>query len=201
MGSNAKIHFPQGADRMRIEQGGFIERADGLGAVAGTGVSLSTERGEIWHKTTITITDLSITITDATTVGAHGSQKIYDFPEGVIVVEAAMMNLTTLAGSGGIGDTAALIGALGSAAAGTNNETLTTTEADIIASTAGTLSGGAGTLVGVGPGSGLNAKLDGHTTPADVYLNIVVPDAGSSASDTVVVSGTIVLLWLNLGDF
>ena len=34
----------------------------------------------------------------------------------------------------------------------------------------------------------------------DAYLNVAVPDAGSTGNDTLTVSGTITLVWSNLGD-
>ncbi len=169
----------------------------GLGAVAGTGVAITSEKDAVVHKTLITITALSVTTTDAGAAGAHGSQKIYDFPEGNILVLGGVMDLTTLAGAGGIADTAALISSLGTVAAVNDNATLTTTEANIIPSTSGTLVAGAGTMKGK---STTPAPFDGTTTPVDVFLNFAMPDAGSTANDTLTVSGTVTLIWINLGD-
>jgi hypothetical protein len=42
--------------------------------------------------------------------------------------------------------------------------------------------------------------FDGTATAKDAWLNIAVPDAGSTANDTFTVSGTITLVWSNLGD-
>jgi hypothetical protein len=171
----------------------------GVGAINGSAVSAVEYGDNVIHKTVLTLTNLSVTMTDATTSGCHGSHKVYDFPAGVIQLLGASYNLTTLAGSGGIADGAALVGSLGSATAGTNNATLTTTEADMIASTAGTLTSGAGALAS--HGSLVATGFDGHTTPVDVFLNLAVPDADSSASDTVTVNGTITLTWVNTGDY
>jgi len=172
--------------------------ADMPGAVNGTGVAVVERPGTV-QTSVFTLTATSITMTDATTNGCHGSQKIYDFPEGNITILGATMNLTTLAGSGGIADTAALIGSLGTVANTAANETLTSTEADIIPSTSGTLAAGAGTLKGEST-TALLATFDGTATAKDLYLNIAVPDAGSSADDTVAVTGTIVVTWINHGD-
>lgn len=168
------------------------------GSPAGTGVSAAEFDGAM-HRTVITLAGLVVTMTDATTAGSHGSQKVYDFPGGPIQVFGCSYNLTTLAGAGGITDTAALVGSLGSVALATDNATLTSTEADLVASTAGTLSGGAGTLKK--HGSAVATAFDGTTTPVDVFLNLAVPDAGSSADDTITVSGTITIHWTNLGDY
>jgi hypothetical protein len=170
----------------------------GVGTAAGSGVSAA-EYGNTVHRTVLTVTDLSVAMTDATTAGCHGSQKVYDFPAGAIQILGASYNLTTLAGAGGIADNAALVGSLGSAAVGTDNATLTSTEADLVASTTGTLSGGAGVLTK--HGSVVTTAFDGTTTAIDAYLNLAVPDAGSTADDTITVNGTIELVWVNLGDY
>jgi hypothetical protein len=178
---------------------GHLETTHGIGAPNGTGVT-AVERGVgAYHETVLTLDELSVTMTDAGAAGCHGSAKLYDFPAGVIQILGASYNLTTLAGAGGIGDTAALVGSLGSVTAGVDNATLTTTEADLIASTTGTLTDGAGVLQK--HGSLVATAFDGHTTPMDAFLNLAVPDAGSSADDTVAVSGTVRILWVQLGDW
>jgi len=174
--------------------------SSGVGTGGGAGVTV-TELGDgIVHKTYFSIAALSISVTDSAGVnGGQGSQKIYDFPAGAIQVLGASYNLSTLAGAGGIADGAALIGALGTTAAAADNSTLTTTEADFIASTTGTLVGGAGDLKKYG--SLVAAAFDGTTTAVDLYLNLAVPDADISASDTVEINSTIEVYWVNLGDF
>lgn len=171
---------------------------EGVGA---RGVNLTVvETGDnAAHRSVFTLTALSITMTDAGAAGSHGGHKLYDFPAGVIGRLGCSYNLTTTAGAGGIADGAALVGALGTVVTATDNATLTTTEADWIASTAGTLTAGAGVLASHGNANA--TLLDGHTTPVDLYLNLAVPDADSSASDTVAVSGTVTCLWTQAGDY
>lgn len=182
-----------------LYDGGASSVTSGIGAAGELGV-VATEYGDAAiHKTVLTLSGISITMTDASTAGCHGSLKVYDFPNGIIQILGSSYDLTTLAGAGGIGDTAALVGSLGSATVSTSNATLTTTEADLIASTSGTLTAGAGTLKSYG--SLVATAFDGHTTAVDAYLNLAVPDAGSSASDTVTVSGTITIVWSNLGNY
>lgn len=151
------------------------------------------------HKTVLTLTDVSITMTDAAAAGTHGSLQLYDFPTGVFLLLGAVTDLSTAAGAGGLADTAAVVGALGSEALATDNATLTSAEADFVPSTAGTLSGGAGVLDGETT-TALLAIWDGTGGAIDLYLNVAAPDAGSSADDTLTVSGTITLYWLELGD-
>lgn len=152
------------------------------------------------NRTVLTLENVVIPVTDSGgAAGGQGTVKVYDFPEGSIAILGALFNLTTLAGAGGITDTAALVGSLGSVAAGAGDSTLTTTEADMIPSTVGTLTGGAGTLRN--DSAAPAAAFDGTTTPLDAILNVAVPDAGITANDTLTVNGTIVICWLHLGDF
>lgn len=171
----------------------------GVGAKAGTGVTVVENGNGTVHKTVLTLASVSVTMTDAGAAGSHGTQKLYDFPEGAIQYLGGSMNLTTLAGAGGIADGAALVGGVGTAAVGTGNATLTTTEQDLLTSTAGTLTDGAGTLKK--HVSSVATAFDGTATAVDAFLNLAVPDADSSASDTVAVSGTVTLHWINLGDY
>lgn len=256
-------------DRILVQPGGSIQTRSGVGEKNGTGVTV-VERGDgSIHQSVFTFAAVAIALTDATTAGNQGSLKFYDFPAGQIEILGATCDLTTLAGAGGIVDGAALVGSLGTAAAGVDNATLTTTEANIIPSITGTLTAGAGTLKGKSmptlgtlgsitaltdstagvagntlaalpaltdsPASqdalrddldtnvwpvlkawaaslaakvnailalALNARrvFDGTATAVDAYLNLAVPDADSSANDTVTVSGTITLTWINHGD-
>lgn len=170
-----------------------------LGAGAGTGV-VATENGNgVLHKTVLLMTGLSVAMGATALVGFHGSQKIYDFPAGNIYILGATTDITTLAGAGGISDTAALVGAIGTVAAATNNATLTGAEADVVPSVAGTLSGGAGVLLGKSI-TATGAVFDGTGTATDAILNFAVPDTLPGANDTLTVNGTITIVWLNLGD-
>lgn len=168
-------------------------------ATLAAGVAISESGFGALHKTVLTLSSVSITMTDATTAGSHGSLQLYDFPTGVFFLLGAVTDLSTLAGAGGLADTAALVGALGSEALATDNATLTSAEADFVPSTAGTLSSGAGVLDGETT-TALIAIWDGTGGAIDLFLNLAVPDAGTSANDTLTVSGTITLFWLELGD-
>lgn len=150
-------------------------------------------------KTVITLSGRSITMTDAGAAGSHGSVQLYDFPQCNLSFLGATCNLTLTAGVGGISDTAAVVVGVGTVTLATDNATLTGTEADLVPSTAATLTAG----VGSGKGKSLTAGaavFDGTTTAKDAWLNIAVPDADSSANDTITVSGTVTLVWANLGD-
>lgn len=173
--------------------GVVIKTEDGLGAV-GTGVT-AVEKVPQVHKTVLTLAN-TVTLTDATTNGNEGSAVIYTFPAGNIVILGAVSNLVLTAGAGGVANGAAVVSSLGSVAAAADT-TLTGTEANIIPSTTSTLTGGVGAMNGQ---STAPVTLDGTASAAVCRLNLAVPDADSSADDTMAVTGTVELTWINLGD-
>lgn len=195
-------------------------------------------------------TDFSMAITDATTNGAHGGVKFYDFPVGNILITGYNVDLDITAGSGGITDTAAVVAGIGTATVANTNATLTGTEADVVPQTAATLTGGVGAFaatsaspytaltdnsggatadstmasIATSPSNAAQqviadniAKLNNRinaladrmnmrmrligsaTTAPDLFLNFAIPDAGSTANDTLAVSGTVEIHWVNLG--
>lgn len=189
-------------DANRVRKMNLVrDRVQGDGA-AGAAASISVAVAESSAgaiKTVMTLSRVSITMTDATTAGSHGSLKLYDFPACNLLFLGGTCDLTITAGTGGITDTAAVVGSIGTTAVATDDATLTTTEADLIPSTASTLTGGVGATKGKTLTAGV-VVFDGTATAKDAYLNFAVPDAGSTANDTLTVSGTITLVWSNLGD-
>lgn len=168
----------------------------GIGAVNGTGVTVEEKRGQI-QNSVINLASTSITVTDTGGAnGGYGSLKIYDLPAGNILVLGATSNLSFTRGSTGISATAVVKHALGSVAVSTS-DTLSSTLANVIPSTNATLAAGTGS--GGGESTAVTF-LDGTTTAADLILNIGVADANISASDSVSVSGTVNVSWINLGD-
>lgn len=151
------------------------------------------------HRTELTITALPIAVVDAGANGAHGTAKLYDFPEGQIKILGGHMNLTSLlAGAGGIIDAGVLDIGVGSATTSVANETLASTEQDIIAKKDVTLSGGA--AANQASITSADVTLNGSSTPIDANLNVAVEATSASADDTLTVSGLVTLHWLNLGD-
>lgn len=178
---------------IRIKPGGQIIDETNQGT-PGTGVTAA-EKSIVPNKTILTVNQL-ITMTDAGASGNSGSILLYTFPAGNIQIVGAVANLSLTAGAGGISDTAALVSALGSVAAAAD-ATLTSTEANIIPSTVSTLTGGVGAM---NAESTAPVTLNGTVTPAVCRLNAAVPDADSTANDTVLAVGTVELTWFNLGD-
>ncbi len=142
-----------------------------------------------------TFTNLEVTMTDATTAGCHGSHKFADFLAGLVGIIGAESNLAITAAAG-ISATGAVVGSVGSAAVATDNATLTSTEADVIPSTACTLTGSAGVMDGEMTAA---LFLNGTQTPADLYLNFAVPDAGASGNSVITVNGYYDVIVLVLG--
>lgn len=148
-------------------------------------------------QTVITLSANSVTITDATTAGAHGSLKLFTCPSGLITFYGAYASISLTAGAGGIADDAAVVAAIGTAATATDNAALTTTEADIIPSTALTLASGTIAATDMkSTGTQIPTTFDGTSTAKFASLNFAVPDADSSANDTLAVTGDIFITWL-----
>lgn len=168
----------------------------GTGITAGSMTTVS-EAGAIVRESTITLSSDTVAMTDATTNGCHGSLLIGTFPVGGVSVLGCRGTFSSIeAGAGGVGDAASLVISVGSATVGTDNATLTTTEANILPSTAATLSSGKNTTVDAATTAG--CFLNGASSAAKIYLNFAVPDADSSGNDTITVSGTVKLQWLGL---
>jgi hypothetical protein len=163
------------------------------GTVAGTGVTVTEGAG----KTVFTFTNVAVATVDATTNGAQGSLKIYDFPEGLLDFRGGVSDLT-ISCAAGIAATSTVIASVGTAVAGVDL-TLTSTEADLVPSGSVTLVASAGAIKQVSATA--NAALfDGTGTAKDAYLNFVVDATGSTANSTITVNGTITLAWNLIAD-
>lgn len=167
------------------------------GAAAGTGVTAKHYAGAV-QKTVLTLPSVNITTTDNGANGAQGGVKVYDFPEGSVVILGVTHNLTLAKVGAGISTTATVLSSLGSALVTQNDATLTGTEADIVASNSTVLVAGTGVSKSR---STAVTFLDGTTTAKDVYLNLNVDAVGSTATDAVTATGTITILWANAGDY
>lgn len=173
---------------------------DGVGAKAG---ALNTATEALGHvqKTTLTLAAQPVTITfEVGDDSGHGALKLYDFPAGRILVLGVVADLSVnVHASANIADTGSGDLALGTT--GTADGTLNSTDVDLLPSTAITdpMVAGVGTAKGALAAS---AQFDGTTTAKDLYLNLAF-DAGdvTTADGEALVSGTIVVTWINLGDY
>lgn len=175
-----------------------------VGAVANpTYVSLvEYGAGEV-HHTKFTVTALPLTISNAVAGTQASGLKIYDYPEGRILVLGATATmaetttsviLSTLNG----GSTAKF--ALGTTIG--TNAAMSTTEVDHIPATSITSSATIN-VAGAAATAALaaSAQFDGTATAKDLYLNFAVPTDGDLDADaTITLTGVVEVTWILLGD-
>lgn len=196
--------------------GAFIERKSATGSVQYTtnplsagdtvqpatgGITVKNVQFGPFCQTTLTLNNVPQTVTNGT---EYQGTKIYDLPEGRIHVLGCTATLqqkttSTLASTLNASVTGAI--ALGTATA--SNVSLTSTMVDLLPSTAFTSSATinvAGTAVSAALAAA--AQFDGTSTAKDVYLNTAyatTTDVDGNATQTI--SGTVVLTWVQLGDY
>ena len=152
-------------------------------------------------QTTLTLTDVAQTVVNGT---EYQGTKIYDFPQcrmNVLGVTATLQQTTTSALATTLN--ASSTGAIGLGSVTASATTLATTMVDFLPSTAFTSSATinvAGTAVSAALAAA--AQFDGTSAAKDLYLNTAyatTTDVDGDATQTI--SGTIVVTWLNLGDY
>lgn len=155
---------------------------------------------------TIHQTVLTLTLTGAHDLdladGGHGAGiKVYDLPEGRILVLGATCDVS-VAHNGEFNATAAdtFSLAVGTAVAA-DDDALTSTEADLIPVQTLDTESGATTPLAAKAALAASAQFDGTTTPIDVCVNVACADANNSDATTYAVTGTLTLTWINLGDY
>ena len=178
--------------------------SSGVGTRVNDILSSVTETGDgAVHKTVITLAASVVTMADNAGVTGYGGLKVYDFPEGVIVIHGASMDLATTKSSTGInadwdGDVG--LGSVTSA----NTTPLATTEQNFIPTTATPQAvAGVGTADAISTSTESGTSIDGTTTAVDLYLNFKVDDADHDITATAAnlgVTGTITVIWSNAGD-
>jgi hypothetical protein len=174
-----------------------------LGNVASvTGLVVDEAGLGVMRRTTFRFTNVAFALTDVAGVVAFSGKKIYDWPEGWIKVVCAVADLALTKSAAGVNATWNGDFGLGTVTA-SNNATLSSTEQDIIPTTATPAA-----VAGVSSAKGANAAdiapLDGHTTAKDLFLNFLVDDADQDVTTTptnLIVNGTVVVHWLNAGDY
>lgn len=150
---------------------------------------LVTEELEI--DSTVIITDVG----DAN--GGYGAHKLVTLPSSDILLIGALIDVAITGDGVNIGATAAVDIAVGTAAEAANS-TLDGTSADIIAKIDAPLTACEGVAAGPGPPSGTPVVIDATGGTQGIYLNLGVPDADISANGTIVVVGTIRLIYLDI---
>jgi len=181
----------------------MISQQPSLGTVNGSGVEVTEVSNGVLNKSVFTFTNHAMALTDEAAVVAYAGSKVYDFPEGAIYIMGAVADLDLTKSSAGVNDTWDGDFALGTVTA-SNNATLSSTEQDILPTTA-TPQAVAGATTANGQSTATeNAVIDGTTTAVDLYLNILVDDADQDVTSTpanIIVNGTVTVLWANMGDY
>lgn len=163
------------------------------------------------HKTIITLDEVAMPVVDGTsptTDGAWGTLKLYTFPAGHIQILGGHQvfpigGLVASSAGSGLTSTADFeIGVGTAAAANASSFDLNNgTEENIVphATVALTASKTTAILSGV---QGTVAVYDGHTTATTANLNMRTSADGDSgtAASTLTCSGTVTIVWTNLGD-
>lgn len=186
--------------------GGDTTTLRGIGTVSGTGVTVKETVIGSYHYSEFTLVNAPLAVVSVTTGNGVGGLKIYDFPEGYINVLGTTSSLAlsiatanqadftdgTPEGDIGIGTILpANADALGTDA----------TDDDLATAAAFTMTAYADSSV-VNPPDAAALLLDGTSTAKDVNVTILV-DAADIDDDTtseVLATGTIKMVWLNLGD-
>lgn len=179
----------------------FTDNATVKGSAAVSTVKVKNEQFGSFNKTTLTLDNVAQTVVNGT---EYQGTKLFTFPEGRILVLGTTATLkqkttSTLASTLNASSTGAI--ALGTATA--SSTTLSSTMVDLLPSTAFTSSATvnvAGTAVSAALAS--SAQFDGTSTAKAVYLNTAyatTTDVDGDATQTI--SGTVVICWVNLGDY
>jgi len=163
------------------------------GAKNGATVTATESVGAL-HKTTLTLADTPV-IVDGTSGVGYGGTKIYDLPEGrIFVLGVTAENITITVDTNALDDADGGDVSLGTTAP--DDGTVTGTDVDLGPSTS------IDAITNVTDFAlGAAAQFDGTATAKDVYLNMLIDDADISAIATNTVDGTIVIHYLNLGDY
>lgn len=188
-----------------VDANGGTAAARGDGAKNGATVSVAETGDGAIHKTVLTLASTPVSIVSVTTGAGVGGTKIYDFPAGRILILGCMAALSlavaeadeedytdgTPEGQIGIGTVApANADALGTDATDDNLATAADfTMTDFVDASVNCV-------------SEPSIQIDGTSQAVDAYVNALV-DAGDIDDDTttpLLVSGTVTIHWLNLGD-
>jgi hypothetical protein len=191
---NTPIRIDAGASEANYTYGTLTN----VGAKNGSTVSAVEYSDGVINKTVLTFTATPITVADDAGVAQYGGAgKVYDMPTGLIsflgcIVDGAL----TMGATGTFIDAFTGLVSLGTIAA-TTGATLTSTEADIMASVA---VGAATTKVATIAGTSVGATVvNGTSTAKDVYLNFLITDDATHTAGTGTFTGTATLLWSNVG--
>jgi len=178
-----------------IEDGSATITA-GVGAKNGATVTAAETRG-IAHKTVITLASTPVVVTEqGAGTNAVGGVKIYDLPEGrILVLGVTVDSIAVTVDANAIDNADGGDIAFGTAVPGIDG-VLNGTAVDLCPATSVDPITNA-----VSSALATSAQFDGTTTAKDIYFNMLVDDGDVSATHTNTVAGTFTIHWVNLGDY
>ncbi len=154
-----------------------------------------------FHQTVLTLTDFPVLVGNTTGI-SFGSRELYAFPQGRISIRGCTLKLLTFKLTDPLNVTPIATTHGGDVAVGTTataDATLTGTDVDLLPSTSiDPISAGI-----AGATLAADALFDGTTTAKKAFMNVIIDDSdvADGASDLILVSGTLTITWLFLGDY
>lgn len=177
----------------------------GAGFPSGTTVNVVEQGNEVIHKTILKLESTPITVISVGAAAGVGGTKVYDFPQGRLLVLGTMTDLQVNVATADEADftDGTPEGDLGvGTLAPANADGLGTDATDDNFSTANSF-----TMANYAGSSSLASEAalqhDGTSTAIDMLVNALVDaaDIDNDVTTTIYVSGTIIITWTNLGDF
>lgn len=175
-----------------------------IGADGGATITTVEEGDGLWHRTTLTCTATPFTFGDEGGVGQYGGTKVYDFPAGLILFGAAVIDGDVTLAAPAIDAWAGDVG-LGTAAptdyaAGVNGAGVALLDSTAVAPATAKVAA----VDAVSTATALTESpfrlIDGTGTAGDLFLNLRIDD--DAAHDNTIVgtfTGTIVFVWCKVG--
>ena len=173
-----------------------------IGAIPSvTGLTVTEDGFGPLRRTVLNFTNVAFALTDNAGVVAYSGKKVYDFPAGLTLVHGAVLDIVVTKSSAGVDlDWAGFVG-VGTVTA-SNNATLSSTEQDIIPTTATTAAAGSSTMK-ANNAAAIAPIVAGLGTDNDLFVNFLVDDGDQDVTSTpcnLIVNGTLVVTWVNLGN-
>lgn len=173
------------------------------GVVAGAAAAVVAESGD-YLKLRVQLSDAPVVMHDQTTVGAYGGALIATLPKGYLEIQSTVANLAVRKSTtANVGINADFDGdfAVGSVTA-SNNASLTSTEADMIAS-ASTPQAVAGVTSAKGQNVTPSYRDNSAGTNGAIYLNFIVDDADQDITGggacSLIATGEVTVTYRNRG--
>ena len=162
-------------------------------------VSSSDRQDGAFQRKTLKLTAEEVVIVEGGTgTNGYGGAKIYDFPEGRILVHGVVADLKITFAPSITNEGVGIDVGLGTAAV-TDGDITDSTDIDLCAAIA--VDPFTNATVAVQGQLAAAAQFDGTATAKDMYVNINIDDADISATATGRVTGTIVITYSELGDY